>query len=108
MVRDLTKDELEVFVKENRVCVVYLWGPQCSPCRLVTPIIERLAEDMEVPFAKVNTHENPDVAWDLSVWGLPSVVVFKDGEVAEKIVGAKSERVYREKIGEIIGAAGGR
>ena len=104
MVRELSERELRAFVKENPICVVYLWGPQCSPCRLVTPIVEKLSEEIDVPFGKVNVSDYPDVVWDYAVLALPSVLVFRDGEIADRIAGAKPEKAYRLKIQEAIDA----
>jgi thioredoxin 1 len=69
--------------------VVDFWAEWCGPCRLLAPVIEQLAQDYDgrVQFVEVNVDENPDVAMTYGIEGIPTLVLFHRGEVADRIVG---------------------
>ena len=78
----------EVLESEKPV-VVDFWAPWCGPCRMVAPVVEAVAEKLNdrVKFVKVNTDENFKTAQDHRILGIPSLLLFRDGNEADRIVG---------------------
>ena len=89
----------EVISKYDTV-VVDFWAPWCGPCRLIAPIIEQLAKEMKgkVVFAKLNTDENPRIAMRYRVMSIPTLILFKNGKMADRSVGAMPADMLRDWI----------
>jgi thioredoxin 1 len=89
-VMDFTDENFEGEVlKADQPVLVDFWAPWCGPCKMLTPIIEELAADYDgrVRVGKVNTDENPQTASGHSISAIPTVMLFKDGEVVDRFVG---------------------
>jgi thioredoxin 1 len=81
------------FIKKYPVVLVDCWAPWCGPCRMMTPVIDGLAKDLEgkVAFGKLNTDQNPKTSMRFQIEAIPTLLVFKDGEMAERLVGARTK-----------------
>ena len=79
------------------------WAPWCGPCRMVAPIVEELAEEYEgkVKFVKLNTDDNPQVAGKYGIRSIPTLMIFKGGEVVKRFVGITSEGDLAAAIEEV-------
>ncbi|RLG50385.1 MAG: thioredoxin [Thermoproteota archaeon] len=78
------------FVRENRVAVVDFWAEWCMPCRIVAPVIEELSRKYagRVAFGKLNVDESPEIAAQLQIMAIPTLVLFIDGKPVDRLTGA--------------------
>lgn len=97
---DVTDDTFPEFVKTRPIVVVDAWAPWCGPCLRIAPIVESLAQEMEgqVTFAKLNTDENPDTARRYGIMSIPTLLIFKNGQRVDQVVGLVPKDPLRERI----------
>lgn len=91
MTKELTDQSFqELIASSDKPVLVDFWAPWCGPCKQLTPIIDSLAEEMKdkVTIAKINIDEHPDAAAKYNVRGIPTMIIFKNGAVADTKVGA--------------------
>ncbi|MBC3764123.1 thioredoxin [Quadrisphaera oryzae] len=102
-VTDATFDT-EVLQNDKPVLVDF-WAPWCGPCRQVSPIIEEIAgEHAEVlDVVKVNTDENPRTSAAYGITSIPTLNVYKGGELVKQIIGARPKPVLERELAEFIG-----
>ena len=89
----ITKENFENEVlKSDRPVLLDFWASWCGPCRMVSPIIDEIAEETtDKKVCKINLHEQPGLAQAFGVMSIPTLVVMKDGEVVGQSVGVKSK-----------------
>ncbi len=87
-------------IKKDGLVVVDCWAAWCAPCRMIGPIIEELAKDYvgKVLFGKLNVDENRTVPFELQIMSIPTILVFKNGKLVDRIVGAMPRRSLEERI----------
>lgn len=104
-VKTLTNENFDQEVKQSTLPVlVDFWAPWCGPCKMVGPVVESLAADNEGKLAvgKVNVDENKELAAQFGIRGIPTLVIFKDGSEAQRIVGAQGKAQLQKVIDQFI------
>ena len=96
----ITSENFESLKNGNLPLVVDLWAPWCGPCRMVGPVISELAAqyDGKVVIGKCNVDDEEDIAAELGVRSIPTILFYKNGEVVDKFVGAAPKAVLEETI----------
>ena len=105
MVSDVSDQTFEnEVIKATLPVLLDLWAPWCGPCRMVAPVIEKLAESYngKMKFCRLNVDENTQTAAKYSIMSIPTLMFFKNGEVAETVVGAVPERTLQPKIDALL------
>lgn len=100
---DLTGD-FSNFLKKNKLVVVDFYADWCMPCLMMSPTIEEFAEkNKKIPVVKINIDENEDFAKKYNVMSIPCVILFKDGQEVQRVIGNVPLEVLEEKFSKFMG-----
>ena len=105
MVTEVTdKDFEEEVIKSDLPVVVDMWAPWCGPCRMISPVVEKLSGKYQgkFKFCKLNVDENPQTAMKYQVMSIPLLLFFKGGQKVDESLGAVPESMIRPKIEALI------
>lgn len=105
-VLELTDENFdEMIIQTDVPAVVDFWAEWCAPCKAIAPVVEALAEEYagKVRVGKLNVDENPKTASRFSVRGIPTLLIFKNGEVQEQIVGAQPKGAIKQSLDRVVG-----
>ena len=91
-------------MKASELVMVDFWAVWCGPCQMVAPIVDELATEYtgKVRVMKLNTDENPEIAGQYQVMSIPTILFFKNGQVVEKLIGARPKRAFKELIDSLL------
>jgi thioredoxin len=90
----------EVVVKANEPVLVDFWAEWCAPCRRLAPAVDAVATDLKgrLTVGKLNVDENPNTAFKYSIRGIPTLLLFKDGQIVESVVGLVDKDELRRTV----------
>lgn len=97
----VTDDTFEEEVEKSPIPVLLdCWAPWCGPCRMIAPTIEKLAEEWvgRVKVAKLDVDENPKTAAKLEIMSIPTLLIYKDGKIIDRMIGAQPKSVIEQKL----------
>lgn len=84
--------------------LVDFWADWCGPCKMIAPIVEELAEeyDGQVTFTKLDVDANPKTAMEFGIRSIPTLLLFKEGKVAEQVIGAVPKSMLKKKLDKVL------
>ena len=103
-VKEFTDQNFESEVlKSDQPVLVDFWAEWCMPCRMLAPTIDKLAKDYSgrVKVGKLDTDTSRDVAIKYNIQSIPTVILFKNGEIAQKFVGLRQEKEFKEALDSV-------
>ena len=102
VVTDATFDE--TIGAADEAVIVDFWAEWCGPCKMIAPILDEIAAEQagKVKVVKLNVDENQDTARRFDVMSIPTLIVFKDGQPAKKMIGAKGKGALLEDLAEFL------
>ena len=97
---ELTDADFSETVKKYKTVVIDCWAPWCGPCRMVAPIIDELAKEMQgkIVFGKLNVDENQKTSIKHQIMSIPTMLIFKNGNLIDKLIGAIPKDQLKQKL----------
>ena len=91
-------------LESSKAVLVDFWAPWCMPCKIIAPSLEKIADEMkgELKVSKSNVDEAPDLATELSVLNIPTLILFKGGKELARMIGVNSKEAIESKIRSLI------
>ena len=104
MAQQITDANFKELVNGDKPLMVDFWAEWCGPCRAISPAIEELAEEYKdkVIIGKVNVDENDELAAEFGIRSIPTLLLFRNGEIVDKHVGAAAKDVIESKVKKLL------
>jgi thioredoxin 1 len=94
----LTDNNFEEMINSERVVLVDFWAEWCNPCKMVSPILDELNKEFQLPIAKLNVDENIEKTKEYGIGSIPTLILFVDGKPVNTIVGAKPKHILIKEL----------
>ena len=104
-IEHINKQNFDDEVKNSDIPVILdFWAPWCGPCHMMAPVFEELSGEYQgkLKFAKLNTEEEPEIANNFGIQGIPCLIITKKGEETGRIVGFASKEIIKQKIDALL------
>ena len=100
----ITSENFESLKNGEQPLVVDFWATWCGPCRMVGPVISELAQEYDgrIVVGKCDVEENEDIAMELGIRNIPTILFFKGGQIVDKMVGAQAKARIQEKFDALL------
>jgi thioredoxin 1 len=104
MALEITKTNIDETLSENNVVLLDFWAPWCSPCKALGPVIDALASNNaeKAAVGKVNVDNNSEIAQKYGIRNIPTIILFKNGVVSERLVGSQPQATLQAKIDALL------
>ncbi|MBQ3261824.1 MAG: thioredoxin [Oscillospiraceae bacterium] len=102
MVTVITKDNFQAEVlQSDKPVLVDFWASWCGPCKMLSPVVDQIAdENPDIKVGKINVDDEPELAGQFGVMSIPTLLVFKDGQIAGQSVGVRPKATILEMLGK--------
>lgn len=99
MVKHVNKEEFEKLIKQNKIVIVDFFAVWCGPCQMLTPVLEDLSNELtEIEVLKIDIDEEQELAINMGIEVVPTVMIFKNGEKQKVLEGLRSKSEFIEEI----------
>ena len=100
MTHEITDGNYAAFIQENTVAMIDCWAPWCGPCRMLSPVVDEIANELEgkVAVGKLNVDDNSQICEQYGIMSIPTLLIFKNGELADRLVGAQPKASILAKL----------
>jgi thioredoxin 1 len=97
---EITDADIDNTIKKYETIVIDCWAPWCGPCRMVAPVIDELAKELsgKIVFGKLNVDENPGTSTKHQIMSIPTLLIFKNGNLVDRLVGAYPKDELKKKL----------
>lgn len=104
MTNEINEGMLAGFLTQNTVAMIDCWAPWCGPCRMLSPVVDELAQEYEgkVAVGKLNVDDDGSVAEQYGIMSIPTLLFFKNGELVDRLVGAQPKANITAKLNALL------